>query len=114
AREQTGDPREHARAVLDEDRQDVVVLEAAGPAVPLTVQGSGLAHARLPRDGSCDAGSTSWSLPIPAGTIGNTFSRASTRKSTTTGRSSIELALSIAGCTSSGLSTRMPTQPIAS
>ena len=32
----------------------------------------------------------------------------------TTGRSSISLALSIVAATSSGVSTRMPTQPIAS
>ena len=32
----------------------------------------------------------------------------------TTGRSLIELAFSIAGSTSSGSSTRIPTQPIAS
>ena len=54
------------------------------------------------------------SLVAPAGTIGNTFSRASVRNSITTGRSSIALAFSIAGWTSSGDSTRMPTQPIAS
>ena len=51
---------------------------------------------------------------MPAGTIGNTFSSASVRNSTTTGRSLIEFAFSIAGSTSSGDSTRMPTQPIAS
>ena len=48
------------------------------------------------------------SFDAPAGTIGKTFSKASVRKSTTTGRSSIELALSIAVATSSGDSTRMP------
>jgi hypothetical protein len=54
------------------------------------------------------------SFDWPAGTIGKTFSLASTRNSTTTGRSSISLALSMAGCTSSGDSTRMPMQPMAS
>ena len=48
----------------------------------------------------------------PAGTIGNTPSVASVRNSTTTGRSLIELAFSMAGPTYSGDSTRMPTQPI--
>ena len=54
------------------------------------------------------------SLDCPAGTIGNTFSKASVRKSTTTGRSSMALAFSIAGPTSSGDSARMPTHPMAS
>ena len=54
------------------------------------------------------------SLLWPAGTIGKTFSPESTRNSTTTGRSLIALAFSMAGSTSSGYSTRMPTQPIAS
>ena len=54
------------------------------------------------------------SLDAPAGTIGNTCSIESVRKSITTGRSSISLAFSMAGVTSSALSTRRPTQPIAS
>ena len=54
------------------------------------------------------------SLEAPAATIGKTFSKASVRKSMTTGRSSTELALSMAVATSSGDSTRMPTQPMAS
>ena len=54
------------------------------------------------------------SLEAPAGTIGNTFSKASVRKSTTTGRSSMEFAFSMAGPTSSGVSARMPTHPMAS
>ena len=54
------------------------------------------------------------SLDRPDGTIGYTFSRASVRKSMTTGRSSISLAFSMAASTSSGDSTRMPTQPMAS
>ena len=54
------------------------------------------------------------SLEEPAATIGNTFSKASVRKSTTTGRSSMEFAFSMAGPTSSGVSARMPTHPIAS
>ena len=54
------------------------------------------------------------SLEAPAGTIGNTFSKASVRKSITTGRSSMPLAFSMAGATSSGVSARMPTQPMAS
>jgi hypothetical protein len=54
------------------------------------------------------------SLDEPAATIGYTFSKASVRKSTTTGRSSMELAFSMAGPTSSGVSARMPTHPMAS
>ena len=54
------------------------------------------------------------SLEAPAGTIGKTFSRASVRKSTTTGRSSMEFAFSMAGPTSSGVSALMPTHPMAS
>ena len=54
------------------------------------------------------------SLLAPAGTIGNTFSEAAVRNSTTTGRSSTWLAFSMAGRTSSGVSARMPTQPMAS
>ena len=41
------------------------------------------------------------SLEAPAGTMGYTFSKASVRKSMTTGRSSIPLAFSMAGATSS-------------
>ena len=52
------------------------------------------------------------SLLKPAGTIGKTFSEASVRNSMTTLRSVIEFAFSMAGPTSSGDSTRMPTQPI--
>ena len=58
--------------------------------------------------------SRAYRLDWPAGTIGNTFSSESVRNSTTTVRSLIEFAFSIAGSTSSGDSTRMPTQPIAS
>jgi hypothetical protein len=54
------------------------------------------------------------SFEWPAATIGYTFSDESVRKSMTTGRSSIELAFSMAGRTSSGCSTRSPTQPMAS
>ena len=54
------------------------------------------------------------SFDLPEGTIGKTFSEASVRNSMTTGRSSIALALSIAGRISSGDSTRKPTQPMAS
>ncbi len=54
------------------------------------------------------------SLDEPAATMGKTFSKASVRKSTTTGRSSMEFAFSMAGPTSSGDSARMPTQPMAS
>src|SRR4051795_4607835 len=98
--EQPGDAGQHTRPVLHEHRQDVMVhVGCHVSALFLLI---------------CESGRIRSSLPMPAGTIGNTFSRASTRKSTTTGRSSIELALSIAGCTSSGESTRMPTQPIAS
>jgi hypothetical protein len=53
-------------------------------------------------------------LDWPAATMGNTFSNASVRKSTTTGLSSMELAFSMAGPTSSGDSARMPTHPMAS
>src|SRR4051794_36254826 len=100
SREQSGDAGQHTRPVLHEHRQDVMVhLGAHWRALFLLIWESGRIRS---------------SLPMPAGTIGKTFSRALTRKSTTTGRSSIELALSMAGCTSSGESTRMPTQPIAS
>src|SRR5262245_58216249 len=54
------------------------------------------------------------SFDAPAGTIGNTFSCESVRNSMTTGRSSISFAFWMADSTSSGDSTRMPTQPIAS
>ncbi len=54
------------------------------------------------------------SLEEPAATMGNTFSKASVRKSMTTGRSSTLLALSMADATSSVDSTRMPTHPMAS
>ena len=46
--------------------------------------------------------------------MGNTFSARSVRNSITTGRSSISLALLMAGATSSGDSTRKATQPMAS
>ena len=90
--EQAGDPGEHAGPVLDEDRQDVVVQVGAHRSMASAQR---RARAAPP---PAAAGRTRSSLPNPAGTIGNTFSRASTRKSTTTGRSSIEFALSIAGC----------------
>ena len=48
----------------------------------------------------------------PAGTIGKTFSDGSVRNSTTTERSLIEFAFSMAGATSSGDSTLMATHPI--
>src|SRR3546814_7368993 len=91
-------PGQHAGLVLDEDRQEVVV----GVGDHCTKSS--------PRAGSVMMAS----LLSPAGTIGNTFSEESVRKSMTTGRSSISLAFWIADSTSSGESTRIPTQPMAS
>src|SRR3984957_9687153 len=99
--EQPGDAREHARLVLDQHREDVVTGAGGDPG----------AHRALR---SCSGWTTMASLEAPAGTIGNTFSKASVRKSMTTGRSSIWFALSMAGATSSGDSTRSPTHPMAS
>src|SRR5690606_8087045 len=96
AGEQPGHSGEHAGPVLDEDRERVV---------------TGLGHRTSP---CWDGGTTTWEFVAPAGTIGKTFSLASVRKSMTTGRSLIEFAFSMAAGTSSGDSTRMPTQPIAS
>jgi hypothetical protein len=53
-------------------------------------------------------------LLVPAGTIGHTIASSPTTKSMTTGASSIDIAFSIAASTPSLLSTRSPTQPIAS
>src|SRR6185369_16171109 len=95
-REQPCDARQHARLVLDGDGEDVMVRHGYRPPSP----NSG------PR--------MMLSLDPPAGTIGYTFSRQSVRKSITTGRSSTSFAFSIVVTTSSAVSTRMPTQPIAS
>ena len=105
AGEQRRHPGEHAGAVLDEHGQDVV---ARSPTRLMAL------IARTPASGPATGAGPGRRSTWPAGTIGNTFSPASTRKSTTTGRSSIALALSMAGWTSSGDSTRMPTQPMAS
>ena len=51
------------------------------------------------------------SLLVPAGTIGHTMASWCTVKSTTTGRSLIDMAFSIVESTSSVFSHRMPTQP---
>ena len=61
-----------------------------------------------------DGSTTISELVHPAGTIGNTFSPDEVRNSSTTGRSSISLALAMAGATSSGSSTRRAAQPMAS
>src|SRR5262249_44714214 len=96
-REQARDARQHARLVLDGDRQDV------------------MEHRGCHRPPSPNSGPRMLSsFDVPAATIGYTFSRQSVRKSITTGRSSISLAFSIVATTSSALSTRMPTHPIAS
>ena len=88
AGEQPGDPGEHAGLVLDEHRQDVVVGGRRRRWAALVTQRSLVAGWGAATMSSFDA---------PAGTIGNTFSRASVRKSMTTGRSSIALAFSMAG-----------------
>src|ERR1035438_10801340 len=97
--EQAGHPGQHPRLVLHQDGEGVVALV-----------GSVHAHQRSPQ---VWLGSTMMSsLEAPAATIGKTFSKASVRKSMTTGRSSMSLALSMAESTSSVESTRMPTHPI--
>src|SRR5690606_21749268 len=101
AGEQRGDPSEHAGLVLDVDAERVVGGAEVGRG----------GHRGSP---AWLASTTTWLLVAPAGTIGNTFSWASVRKSMTTGRSLIEFAFSIAAGTSSGDSMRMPTHPIAS
>src|SRR5207302_9026651 len=98
-REQTRDSGEHAGLVLDQDGERVV-------------RGARPRHQWPPSP--CAGSRMMSSFDPPAGTIGYTFSKESTRKSMTTGRSSTLLALSTALSTSSGASTRSPTQPMAS
>src|SRR5262249_4866665 len=91
--DQADDARQHVRLVLHRQGEEVM------PCRP----GRGLR-----RRGDGHRGRPSWlgwttmsSLDAPAGTIGKTCSIESVRKSTTTGRSSIEFAFSITGTTSS-------------
>src|SRR6185437_2532301 len=109
--------RQHPGLVLDQHRQDVVALAdgagSAGPAPDGVGGGVQWRRVRRHRAASWSGWTTMSSLDAPAGTIGKTFSRASVRKSTTTGRSSTLLAFSMAGATSSGDSARMPTHPMA-
>src|SRR5207302_1152969 len=95
--EQTGDPREHAWLVLDEHRQRVPAHQSS----------------RSHRGARSRATMMS-SLLVPAATIGQTIASWCTTKSTTTGRSSTAIALSIVASTSAAASQRSPTQPYAS
>ena len=54
------------------------------------------------------------SFDVPAATIGHTIASLPTTKSITTGASLIAIAFSIVASTSSAVSQRSPTQPIAS
>src|SRR5262249_48301598 len=100
--EQTRDACEHAELVLDENGQDVVVVLRRA------------VHQSRPPGMSCAGSRITSSLDEPAGTIGYTFSRWSVRKSVAAGGSSVSFAFSMVGTPSSGVSHRMPMQPIAS
>src|SRR5207244_6167696 len=108
-REEAGDTGEHAGLVFDEDR-DRVERPAAARAVAHTIGASAGSLVGVAPSGSRMMSS----FEAPAGTIGKTISRGSTRKSITTLRSSTEKAFSMTASTSPGSSARSPTQPDAS
>src|SRR5258706_6522427 len=101
AREQTGDVREHAWLVLDQNREGV--------------RGH-FAITSLRAAACCSAGVNSGprtmsSLGRPTGTMGKTPSASWVRKSTTAGTSLTDRAFSSTASTSPGCSQRSPTQP---
>src|SRR6478609_3355401 len=104
AAEQAGDPGEHARLVLDQDRQRVL-------GVGRRTHGRSSRSASSSNRGARSRAYLMSSLPVPAATIGQTIASRCTRKSTTTGTSLISIALLMVASTSSGLSHARPTQP---
>ena len=114
AGEKGGNTSEHARPVLD-DYGDGLVANAPATGHP------GVARAGQGHPPGCpfSAGPqvrVEYDVAVGAGGRHQRthFSRESVRKSTTTGRSSMALALSMTGPTSAWCSTRKATQPMAS
>src|SRR6201996_3013668 len=116
--EEPGDARQHARLVLDRDREDVL---AAGqlPREPQILQaqqirGPGLHQESFPwRLATSPGASTMSRAALPGAIIGYTFSSWVTRTSTRTGPS-VSIALVIVSARSADSSTRRPVAPKAS
>ena len=109
------DPGQHAGPVLDDYRDGLVAQAptARGPgACPCWT--TDITAPPFRRRGAAPGGRSRHYWTARPATIGKTFSWESVRKSMTTGRSSMALALSITGPTSAACSTRKATHPMAS
>src|SRR5690606_41632340 len=102
------DPGQDARLVLDQHRQRVLAH--------LSPRASAVAGQRSSssNSGAMSRANLMSSLLVPAATIGQTIASRCTRKSPTTGTSSISIAFWMVASTSAGLSQARPTAPYAS
>src|SRR5690606_9510311 len=104
AGEQGGDPRQDAGGVLHQDGERALGHDL----LPLLVSPGGSQSSSLsPESGRTSRAAMISSLEVPAATIGHTIASSWTTKSTTTGRSLIELASSMTLSRSAGSSQRM-------